>query len=245
MHDPTAFRTRRRLIGALALAPAALASRAWAQEAVSGLIAPRVCRLAPELAEGPFYLDPGLVRRDVTEGRPGVPVELALQVTTAACTPLPGARVDLWHCDAIGAYSGVEGVRGTFLRGTQFGGADGVVRFRTVYPGWYEGRTTHFHVKVLLGGGFVLTSQIFLPDALSQHLYDHVAPYAARGRRRRVFNSDDAIALRAGAAASASVRELAGRYLVELVLAVDPSAPAGPAPPRRAPRRAGPVPFAP
>ena len=65
---------------------------------------------------------------------------------------MPGARVDIWHCDAEGNYSGhaSQGSDGipdtsseTFLRGTQFADDQGVVTFRTIYPGWYRGRTMH------------------------------------------------------------------------------------------------------
>src|SRR4051812_34458095 len=68
-----------------------------------------VCVLTPGLTEGPYYIDPKLVRADVTEGRPGVPTELQLQVVDATCRPLANARVDIWHCDAAGFYSGYPG----------------------------------------------------------------------------------------------------------------------------------------
>ena len=46
----------------------------WAARAAeAGLVAANVCLLSPETTEGPFYVDPRLVRRDITEGRPGVP----------------------------------------------------------------------------------------------------------------------------------------------------------------------------
>ena len=68
------------------------------------------CVLMPELTEGPYYLDLDLARRDITEGRNGVPFELAVTVVDAgSCEPIEGAAVDVWHCDAEGAYSGVEG----------------------------------------------------------------------------------------------------------------------------------------
>ena len=94
MTHPLDSPSRRRLLLALALLPAtrALAPPAWAQEAAGGigLITSRVCMVAPELTEGPFYIDPELVRSDITEGRPGAPMELALQVVTADCAPVAG-----------------------------------------------------------------------------------------------------------------------------------------------------------
>jgi len=242
--------SRRSLLRALALAPvgAGLAAPAWAETAAAaaGLIAPTVCLLTPELTEGPFYVDPRLERADVAEGRPGAPVALAIQVVDAACAPVAGARVDIWQCDALGVYSGVGAAAGeTFLRGFQTTGAGGVARFRSIYPGWYAGRTAHVHYKVILGGGWTLTSQLFLPDALSEFIYREVAPYAERGARRRTFNRNDRIAVAAGAGAFAAVTERADRYEVALVVGVDASAPPpapdgsgdwpGPAPMRRAP----------
>ena len=104
----------------------------------------KVCILTPEATEGPFYFDPKLVRSDITEGKQGAPLVLTLQIVQAKdCTPLSDARVDVWHADELGLYSGYArqetgSAKGeTFLRGTQFTGADGEVRFKTIYPGWY------------------------------------------------------------------------------------------------------------
>jgi Protocatechuate 3,4-dioxygenase beta subunit len=99
------------------------------------------CVLTPELTEGPYYVSGEKVRRDITEGRPGAPLSLALTVVDAStCKPVKGASVDIWHCDALGVYSGVQGNIGTFMRGVQRTDASGLVRFTTVYPGWYNGR---------------------------------------------------------------------------------------------------------
>lgn len=216
--DRNAQPSRRRVLRALALTSLTPLLMPWAEAAAAnvGLITPSVCMVAPELTAGPFYLDPDLVRSDITEGRPGAAMDLALQVVTADCAPVAGARVDLWHCDAEGNYSGfarqgsdrAENTRGeTFLRGTQFTGANGVASFRTIYPGWYQGRTTHFHYKVFLDDRTVLTSQIFLPDAVSAAVYSRFPPYNARSSRQKTFNRNDSIARQAGDGAYAAVRE--------------------------------------
>ena len=68
------------------------------------------CVLAPEQALGPYYLADELIRSDIREGKPGVPLELQLLVLDAkTCRPLADAAVDVWHCDAAGAYSGFGG----------------------------------------------------------------------------------------------------------------------------------------
>ncbi|HMR32374.1 MAG TPA: intradiol ring-cleavage dioxygenase [Geminicoccaceae bacterium] len=215
------------------------------------------CLLLPQAVEGPFYFDPHLVRADIIEGRKGIPLGMELTVVGADCRPLADARVDLWHADAQGIYSGYDrqgdgrdlDTRGeTFLRGTQLADAEGTARFATILPGWYQGRTTHLHFKVFLAERAVLTGQIYLPDALNEFIYENVAAYR-RPRQRDTFNSTDFIAGAGGEGAFAAVREESGRYLASLVVGVDPTAkamsgdrpPGGPGGP---PPGAGPPPRA-
>ena len=112
-----------------------------------GVLAPRdaaaaSCVLQREVTEGPYYLDLDLVRRNIKGGRKGTPLTLKFQVVDATtCKPIRNAAVEIWHADAGGEYSGVEGNRGTWLRGIQRTGASGRVRFETIFPGWYRGRS--------------------------------------------------------------------------------------------------------
>jgi protocatechuate 3,4-dioxygenase beta subunit len=121
------------------------------------------------------------VRSDITEGRPGRPLDLRVNVVdTDACEPLECAAVDIWHCDAGGAYSGVEGAQGeTFCRGVQLTDASGLAEFRTVFPGWYTGRAVHIHVKVSADGGQTHTGQLFFDPEVLATVYAG-EPYAAR-----------------------------------------------------------------
>ncbi len=80
-----------------------------ARAAQAGEDVAAACALSPELTEGPYYLDRPKLRRDITEGRPGVPLILRIRLLDGACRPLGGAAVDVWHCDALGAYSGYGG----------------------------------------------------------------------------------------------------------------------------------------
>lgn len=127
-----------------------------AERAARGGGATPDCVLTPEQEEGPFYIDLARVRRDIAEDRPGVPLALALTVVDAdTCEPIRDAAVDVWHCDALGVYSGVSSdgsAGGTYLRGIQLTDANGLAEFATIYPGQYPGRTTHIHLKVRLGG---------------------------------------------------------------------------------------------
>ena len=146
------------------------------------------CLMSPEKTAGPFPLDEQFDRRDVTEGKPGHPLRLGLRVVDATCAPVAGATVEIWHADATGDYSAFrdngggkdEGPGTTFLRGSQTAGADGIVEFQTIYPGWYRGRAVHIHVRVHREGRPVLTSQLFFDDAYTATVYS-ADPYAEFG----------------------------------------------------------------
>ncbi len=155
------------------------------------------CVLTPEVTEGPYYVANHLTRRDITEGRPGVPLALRLIVQDAStCRPIKNADVELWHADAGGVYSGVAGNSGHFLRGHQRSDASGVVRFDTIYPGWYRGRTPHIHIKVHVGGDEVHTGQLFFADATSAAVY-RTARYRSHGEADTT-NGEDTIYAQAG-----------------------------------------------
>ena len=62
---------------------------------------------APEEEVGPYYIDLERFRKDITEGKPGLPLRLQVNlVNTVSQRPLEGAVLDIWHCDARGFYSG-------------------------------------------------------------------------------------------------------------------------------------------
>lgn len=68
---------------------------------------PTACTLMPEQEVGPFYIADELVRADIREGKAGFPLELRIAIQdTRTCKPLANAAIDLWHCDALGLYSG-------------------------------------------------------------------------------------------------------------------------------------------
>jgi protocatechuate 3,4-dioxygenase beta subunit len=149
------------------------------------------CTLTAEQTEGPYYFDADRIRTDITEDRDGVPLRLAIRVRDAAsCDALRDAVVDIWHCDAGGIYSGFEAGEGErFLRGAQVTNRDGIAEFRTIYPGWYQGRTAHIHAKVHLDRQTVLTTQLYVDEAISDRVYAN-APYTGRGERDQTNDSD-------------------------------------------------------
>jgi protocatechuate 3,4-dioxygenase beta subunit len=180
------------------------------------------CVLTPEQTEGPFYIENEKVRRNITDGRRGTPLTLRATVVDAStCRPIKGAAVDIWHCDAGGVYSGFgQGASSrTFLRGMQRTNASGLALLKTIYPGWYQGRTVHIHVKVHVGGNVVHTGQLYFPDSLTDKVF-RKAPYKSRpGRTTR--NSNDFVFANGGKNSMVNVRaDGAGGYVASITMGV-------------------------
>jgi protocatechuate 3,4-dioxygenase beta subunit len=179
------------------------------------------CVLTPEQTEGPYYIAGEKLRSDITEGRPGTALLLrAFVVDASTCKPIKGAAVDIWHADAGGIYSGFGQGAGnrTFMRGIQKTNAKGLALFRTVYPGWYAGRTVHIHVKVHLRGNVVHTGQLYFPDAITDVAYAK-PPYNTRPNRD-VRNPNDAIFRNGGSKSLVGVRKNGETYAATIVMGV-------------------------
>jgi protocatechuate 3,4-dioxygenase beta subunit len=171
------------------------------------------CVVRPASTEGPYYVDEKLERSDIrsdpSDGtvKQGALLALTLNVSSiakGACSPLEGALVDIWHCDAEGVYSdAVDPSFNTtgkkFLRGYQITDKDGVAKFTTIYPGWYPGRTVHIHYKIRSPASaqspYEFTGQMYFHERLNDRVYSK-PPYAARGKRSvsnitdRIYNND-------------------------------------------------------
>lgn len=214
--------TRRDALKLLGLGSAAFLAACAAPEGTSTLVPTSIstrgssatstaldCVVRPELTLGPYFVDEQLNRSDIrsepSDGsvREGVPLTLTVNVLDVAnnsCTPLEGAQVDIWHCDAQGVYSGVsdQGFDTTgqkFLRGYQLTDGTGKAQFLTIYPGWYSGRAVHIHFMIRTTGAdaqsYEFVSQFFFDDALSDQVFAQ-EPYASKGQRD-MRNADDNI----------------------------------------------------
>ena len=184
------------------------------------------CLLQREVTEGPYYLDLDLVRRDIRGGRRGTSLTMRFQVVNIrTCRAIRGAMVEIWHADAAGAYSGVAGVSGNFLRGGQRTDSSGRVRFESIFPGWYPGRTPHIHMKVFVSGSEVHTGQVFFRPSTLRSVYSQ-GVYAARGQND-MSNSSDMIYRQAGSRAVMALSRKGARVSSGLtgsmVIGVDPS----------------------
>ena len=228
--------TRRSLVQRGGLLAAGLAAAAWTGSSAEDAAASATsaggpagvasgalsCVLTPELTEGPYYVAGEKLRRDITEGKPGVPLLLHLSVLNAStCKPLANAAVDIWHCDSLGVYSGaVANNPGTnFLRGIQRTDAGGVATFGTIYPGWYQGRAVHIHVKVHLGGRVVHTGQLFFPAEVTNAVYQKT-PYRTHGTHPDTLNANDAIFRNGGSKGMLALKKSGSGYLGTIAMGV-------------------------
>jgi protocatechuate 3,4-dioxygenase beta subunit len=180
----------------------------------------------PQQIEGPYFVDDmpnrSDIRSDLSDGsvQQGIPLYLVLHVydvDNGSCIPLSGAQVDIWHANSQGVYSGVQDA-GTgemmYLRGYQVTDDNGTVRFTTVYPGWYEGRAIHIHVKVRTFEGsektLEWTSQFYLNNSISEQVHTQ-PPYSDHGLPE-VTNEEDMIYK--GASSDGLVQNNTGEHLM-------------------------------
>ena len=205
------------------------------------------------------------------EGRQGLKLRLSITVLdTRTCLPIPNAVVDLWHCDGTGLYShfiaasqgqmGAPTDASTFFRGNkthlcfllpsnivsfntgqQITDSQGVTVFDTIYPGWYQGRATHMHVKVHIGaslvsiggiihviGGHVShTGQFFFDDRMTDAVATF-SPYSSHNILR-TRNDQDMIYLQSNGVSTIvpitfPANTFDGGMAGEMTVGVDPTA---------------------
>ncbi|MGH9256727.1 MAG: intradiol ring-cleavage dioxygenase [Vicinamibacterales bacterium] len=158
------------------------------------------CAVSPSETVGPYPSLADFFRSDIREGKSGTPLTLTITVVNAntGCSPVAGANVEIWQCDADGRYSqyaqpGYNGQSETFLRGIQTSDSAGRVTFTTIYPGWYMGRATHIHVDVSVNGRSVKVTQIAFPENITAALYA-TGVYAAKGQNPTTNAGDNVFA---------------------------------------------------
>tara|TARA_Y100000782_G_scaffold115273_1_gene156534 strand:- start:5353 stop:6366 length:1014 start_codon:yes stop_codon:yes gene_type:complete len=164
-------------------------SKLWSKPLSGGDTTSDSCVLIPSETEGPFPLDltenSAFFRQDVREDRDGVQFNLKLKIIGQSnCEPMQNVRVNIWHCDKDGLYSGYDnnmnpGQAGlTYLRGYQMTDANGEVEFTTIFPGWYDGRITHIHFQVYVSSSYSVVSQLsFDPDTKNSIYTDNSSIY--------------------------------------------------------------------
>ncbi|CAE6423432.1 unnamed protein product, partial [Rhizoctonia solani] len=183
------------------------------------------CVTAPEVTEGPYYVANELLRTDLREDQAGVDLVLDIGVIdTTTCTPLADALVEIWNCNATGAYAGftsasLGGPPGgnsptkrstsmsdqyTWLRGGYATNSEGIVEFKTIYPGYYTSRTVHIHTMVqtnysVATNGSIIShagqvrhiGQIFFDEDLNDQVL--AQPAYINTTQIRTVNDDDSV----------------------------------------------------
>jgi protocatechuate 3,4-dioxygenase, beta subunit len=171
-HDPPRTGRRRFTLGS----GAALATLAWPARAASK-------RVVAGMTDGPFYpprawreqwsdwdADLSRVQRDGrTLNARGEHLGLELQLADVNGRAIDGAEVEIWQCDVLAAYRhpGVRLAAGQYDEAFQGFGAsradrDGRLRFRSIKPVPYPGRTPHIHIKLRHASFGEVTSQLFI-----------------------------------------------------------------------------------
>jgi protocatechuate 3,4-dioxygenase beta subunit len=243
--------TRRELVVLFgASGVAALAHKLSAQSGATPSSA-AACVVQPQQTEGPYFVDEKLLRSDIRPDpitgavSPGASLALALNVSQVradgSCAPLPGAQVDVWQCDAMGAYSDVKDrnfdtTGRKFLRGHQITDTSGSARFVTIYPGWYPGRAVHIHFKIRTAAApaaHEFTSQFYFDEATTDRVHAR-EPYAAHAGKR-MMNEQDRIFQSGGSQLMLPVVQDGSGYAAAFNVAMRP----GDAPPAGRGRRGG------
>ncbi|POY35292.1 intradiol ring-cleavage dioxygenase [Solitalea longa] len=164
------------------------------------------CSVTDTETDGPYPLyksrGSAIQRLDITDGKQGVPLNMTITVRNVKtnCEVVNNARVDIWHCDKDGYYSGYtntsylgtqDNSNAVFCRGLQYTDEAGQAKFLTVYPGWYQGRPTHIHVQIYVNNSLKLTSQIAFPEDINTVVYKSEL-YSAHGQNT-TKNANDGI----------------------------------------------------
>ncbi|NVJ97047.1 MAG: intradiol ring-cleavage dioxygenase [Alphaproteobacteria bacterium] len=189
MHKP--MLSRRGLLAQLgcALPIVGLTANAWAQGGPT---------VTPRQTEGPFYprQKPADIDNDLTafgtSSRPAVGDQLTVQgrVLDRSGNPIPGARVEFWHCDTHGTYHhvGSDGQIDQYFQGygEMLTDVEGHYDFRTIKPGIYPGRACHIHFKVFAPGHRPLTSQMYFDTEMEANLRDGIYRRLSEAERKAV-----------------------------------------------------------
>ena len=165
------------------------------------------CKVGDTETDGPYPLynkrNASITHTDITEGKTGLPLSMSITIRNVNnnCAIVADARVDVWHCDKDGYYSGYvnQGYLGnqdntakTFCRGIATTDVHGVARFQTIYPGWYQGRVTHIHAQIYVGVQLKLTTQIAFPEEINTAVYT-TDLYKAHGQNATKNTTDNII----------------------------------------------------
>lgn len=140
-----------------------------------GVMADELTR-TPDQTEGPFYPDKLPLDTDndlivINNGLTPAVGEITYvsgRILDLSGKPIKNAAVEIWQCDANGAYlhSGTGNADKKDKNFQGFGrfttAASGEYLFRTIKPVPYPGRTPHIHFKIKVKGKDLLNTQLYI-----------------------------------------------------------------------------------
>ena len=161
-----------------------------------------ICTLIPSETAGPFPLDlttnAFYFRQDVRQNKTGAQLNLKLKIFGIGnCAVMPNLRINIWHCDKDGLYSGYDqpgnvGQAGlTYLRGYQITDSNGEVEFITIFPGWYNGRICHIHFQVYVSTQYAAVSQLTFDIAEKNAVYSAFPNLYTKGPDPTSYSNDN------------------------------------------------------
>lgn len=169
-----------------------------------------LCSITDQFTIGPCYFDVDDDREDISEGQPGLPMTLAMKIVDANCEAIENAVVEVWWCNSQGIYSAddsdavgnvsnfnagfcsgddAQARNARWFRGIRSTDASGNVYFKACFPGWYTGRATHIHFRIVLNGSQQLISQFGFDDEFSNDIFVNHPDYT--GRENTTTNYSD------------------------------------------------------
>jgi protocatechuate 3,4-dioxygenase beta subunit len=169
------------------------------------------CTVTRTETVGPFptHNPASFIKKNIIGNRIGVPcaIEITIKNINQNCNPLAGVLVDIWHCDKDGYYSEYGGAGNPlqtldmtaehFLRGRQITDANGLAAYTSIFPGWYDGRSTHIHVHVYTASGqSLLSTQIAYPEGANSAVVQVNASTAngyTKGMSGYTYNVQDGV----------------------------------------------------
>ena len=163
---------------------------------------PGACTLIPSETAGPFPLDlttnQTFFRQTINETKTGTILTVKLRIIGSTnCLPMRNLRVNIWHCDKDGLYSGYDnsmnsGQAGlTYCRGYQITDTNGEVTFKTIFPGWYSGRLCHIHFQVYVSASYAAVSQLTFDVATKNAIYAAASTLYTKGADPLTAASDN------------------------------------------------------
>lgn len=160
------------------------------------------CTLIPTETAGPFPLDltanTAFFRQDIRESKAGVQLNLKLKIIgDQNCEPMQNVRVNVWHCDKDGVYSGYNTAQNpgstssTYMRGYQMTDSNGEVEFITIFPGWYNGRICHIHFQVYINSTYAAISQLTFDVTTKNAIYTNNSSIYTNGTDPMTLANDN------------------------------------------------------